>query len=159
MQYLITGGEGFIGRNIKKQLENDGHDVYSLDISDHPDFKVNVLNFDSISNILDGFDGIFHMAAITSPPQFEEDLFSGFDVNVRGTLNVLKAASMHKVRRVVLASSSSVYGSLSTEGREEMQIPGHENMYSTTKLFDEYLAKYFSIRKEVEAVSMGLCEI
>ncbi len=91
-------------------------------------------------------DGIFHLAAVTSPPQFEGDLFTGFDVNVRGTLNVLKAVSANHVKRIVLVSSSSVYGNISKAGSEDMQIPGHENMYSMTKLFEEHLGKYFTKR-------------
>lgn len=154
MKFLITGGEGFIGRNIKNQLTNFGHEALTLDRSGNPDFKIDILDFNSLLDAAEGMDGVFHMAAVTSPPQFEDDLFTGFDVNVRGTLNLLKAASENHIKRVVQASSSSVYGNLSVDGREDMVIPGHENMYSTTKLFDEYLGKYFTIRGELEVISM-----
>ena len=154
MKFLITGGEGFIGRNIKQQLELKEHEVFTLDIVGKPDFVSNIMDFESLFESFKGMDGIFHMSAITSPPQFEDDLFTGFDVNVRGTLNVLKAASQNKVKRVVTASSSSVYGNLTVAGKEDMEIPAHENMYSTTKLFDEYLCKFFSVRKEIETVSL-----
>lgn len=154
MRYLITGGEGFIGRNIKLQLESAEQEVFSLDVFGNPDYKVDILDQNHLYEALENIDGVFHLAAITSPPQFEEDLFRGFDVNVRGTLNVLKMASEAGVKRVVLASSSSVYGNLNVPGKEDMVIPGHENMYSTTKLFDEYMGKYFTIRGELEVVAM-----
>lgn len=154
MKFLITGGEGFIGRNIKQSLIEDHHEVETLDIEGNPDHRVSILQFDAVMDAMGGVDGVFHMAATTSPPQFESDLISGFNTNVMGTLNVLKAASDNLVKRVVLASSSAVYGSLTVPGNENMQIYGHENMYATTKLFDEYLGRYFNIRKELEVVSL-----
>ena len=152
MNFLITGGEGFIGRNIKKILEADNHDVKTLDVEGKPNYKNSILDFDSVSDAVRDTFGIFHLAATTSPPQFETDLFQGFNTNVIGTLNVLKAAADNNVKRVVLASSSAIYGNLKVPGKEDMVIPAHENMYSTTKLFDEYLGKYFTIRNELEVV-------
>ena len=152
MNFLITGGEGFIGRNIKKSLEADGHCVRTLDIDGKPDYKNSILDFDSLKIATKDLDGIFHLAATTSPPEFEINIFQGFNTNVVGTLNVLKAAAENNVKRVALASSSAVYGNLIIPGKEDMTIPGHENMYATTKLFDEYIGKYFTIREEVEVV-------
>lgn len=154
MKYLITGGEGFIGRNLKEELENHNHEVWTLDIAGSPDFSLSVTDYGDILKATTELDGIFHLAAVTSPPEFEADLFKGFDTNVVGTLNVLKAASENGVKRVVLASSSAVYGDINIPGKEDMVIPGHENMYATTKLFDEYLGRHFTIRKDLEAVSL-----
>ena len=154
MKFLITGGEGFIGRNIRDSLTRDNHEVETLDIEGDPDYKASVLEVSSLRSALKGADGVFHLAATTSPPQFEADLFSGFSTNVNGTLNVLKVAAENHVKRAVIASSSAVYGELRVPGREDMPIHGHENMYATTKLFDEYLGKYFSIRNELEVISL-----
>ena len=154
MKFLITGGEGFIGRNIREALVNDNHEVATLDMEGTPDYKGSILDLNLLSEATRNVDGVFHLAATTSPPQFETDLYSGFNTNVLGTLNVLKKSAENGVRRVVLASSSAIYGAISVPGKEDMAIPGHENMYATTKLFDEYLGKYFSIRKELEVVSL-----
>jgi UDP-glucose 4-epimerase len=156
MRFLLTGGEGFIGRNLKESLTLDGHDTITIDINGKPDYRASILELDAINSAVNGVDGVFHMAAATLPQNFEADLFSAFHTNVTGTLNVLKAAAEHKVRRVVLASSSAVYGDLNLPGREDMPIRGHPSMYATTKLFDEYLGSYFTLRKEVEVISLRL---
>ena len=131
MNFLITGGEGFIGRNLKESLMKENHEVLTLDIEGNPNFKSSILDSEHLSAAMNEVDGVFHLAATTSPPQFEADLLHGFNTNVIGTFNVLKAASDHNVKRVVLASSSAVYGNIRIPGREDMVIPGHDNMYAT----------------------------
>jgi UDP-glucose 4-epimerase len=154
MNILITGGEGFIGRNLKDQLLRENNEVLTLDITGKPIFKCTILNYSDVLEATKNIDVIFHLAATTSPPQFESDLFTGFDTNVKGTLNVLNAAVFHGVKRIILASSSAVYGDIKVPGNEDMKIFGHNNMYATTKLFDEYLGRYFSLRDEIEVVSL-----
>ena len=77
-QYLITGGEGFLGRNLKWYLIRNNQMVKTLDIAGTPDYKISVTDYSELMNIKDDFDGIFHLAATTSPPQFDEDPLSGF---------------------------------------------------------------------------------
>ena len=153
-RFLITGGEGFIGRNLRSLLEGMGHEVKTLDITGDPDYSISVADTHRIMNIDGGFDGIFHLAAVTSPPQFEDDPLYGFQVNAVGTLNVMEMAKRKNIGRVVIASSSATYGdskSVSTEGN----VPDrYSNLYPVTKMVDEYLARYYSIRKEVECISL-----
>ncbi len=156
MEFLLTGGEGFIGRNLKEALVSDNHTVMTLDTEGNPDYKVSILNLRALQRAFKGVDRVFHFAARTSPPQFEFDLLQGFKTNVIGTLNVLKAAADNGVKRVVLASSSATYGSMVSPGKEDMPIYGHDNMYATTKLFDEYLGRYYTIRNELEVISLRL---
>ena len=108
--FLVTGGEGFIGRNIISKTRDIGWEAYSLDIVGKPDFKVSITNREKLDNINKKFDGIFHLAAVTSPPQFEMIPDKGLRVNVNGTFNVLDFARKHGVNKVVLASSSAIYG-------------------------------------------------
>ena len=153
-RFLITGGEGFIGRNLRGLLEGMGHDVKTLDITGYPDYSISVTDTEKIMNIDQGFDGIFHLAAVTSPPQFEDDPILGFQVNAAGTLNVLEMARRKNVGRVVLASSSATYGDSPTISKE-MNVPDkYSNLYPVTKIVDEYLARYYSVRNEVECVSL-----
>ena len=153
-RFLITGGEGFIGRNLCSLLEGMGHEVKTLDITGDPDYSISVADTHRIMNIDNGFDGVFHLAAVTSPPQFEDDPLYGFQVNAVGTLNVMEMAKRKNIGRVVIASSSATYGDskvVSTEGN----VPDrYSNLYPVTKMVDEYLARYFSIRNEVECVSL-----
>ncbi len=153
-KYLVTGGEGFIGRNLINRLESMGNEVVSLDIEGNPDFKGSICDREIVKTACKGVDGVFHLGAITSPPQFEEDLFQGFDTNVIGTLNVLKAASDANVRRVLIASSSSTYGDLTRMATEDDLSYSHRNMYPLTKVFGELLGKYFTNRNEAEVVSV-----
>ena len=153
-RFLITGGEGFIGRNLRVLLEGMGHDVKTLDITGNPDYSISVTDTEKVMNIDQGFDGIFHLAAVTSPPQFEDDPLQGFQVNANGTLNVLEFAKRRGIGRVVLASSSATYGD-STSVSTESNVPDrYSNLYPVTKMVDEYLARYYSVRKEVECISL-----
>jgi UDP-glucose 4-epimerase len=153
-RFLITGGEGFIGRNLHRLLKSEGHEVITLDIAGDPDYLISITDSERIMNLNDGFDGIFHLAAMTSPPQFEYDPLMGFQVNTYGTLNVLEMAKRMNIKRVLIASSSAVYG-YSMSISEELNLPDrYFNLYPITKIVDEQLARYYSIRNEVECISL-----
>lgn len=152
--YLITGGEGFIGRNIKQYLRKNNCNALTLDIEGKPDYMISVTDFPSLMDMDEEFDGIFHLAATTSPPQFESDPLGGFNVNANGTLNILEFAKRKKIRRVVLASSSATYGNSESISREEIIPQTYSNLYPITKVIDEYLARYYTVRKEVECIPL-----
>ncbi len=153
-KFLITGGEGFIGRNLKALLIEEGKEVRTLDIEGKPDFKMSITDFDSLMSIDERFDGVFHLAATTAPPQFEEDSLSGFDNNANGTLKVLEFAKRKGIPKVILASSSAVYGDNNTISVENNVPDRYSNLYPVTKILNEYLARYYSIRGEVECISL-----
>ena len=154
-RFLVTGGEGFIGRNLGNLLRDLGNEVLTLDIAGNPDYKFSITDRTKLFNdVKEKFDGIFHLAATTSPPQFESDPFDGFEVNATGTLNILEFAKIRKIPRVVLASSSAAYGD-SKKISIENDIPDHySNLYPVTKIVDEYLARYYSVRNEVQCISL-----
>jgi nucleoside-diphosphate-sugar epimerase len=152
--YLITGGEGFIGRNLKKFLIQNSNTVKTLDINGNPDYLISVTDFDKIMDIKEEFDGIFHLAATTSPPEFDENPLSGFNVNANGTLNVLEFARIKNIPRVILASSSATYGNSKSVSIENELPDRYSNLYPVTKILDEYLARFYSIRKDVECISL-----
>ena len=154
MRFIVTGGEGFIGRNIVSLLRDGGHEVVSLDINGKPDRLVSVLDFDALRKVFKRADGVFHLAAVTSPPQFEENPQYGFVNNVTGTLNVVLAGAMEKVRRIAFASSSATYGMSGRKTSENMQVLAHNNLYPITKVIGEMLGTYASLRGETEFVSL-----
>ena len=152
--FLITGGEGFIGRNLARALRKRGDKVFTLDISGNPDFRISITDKRMINQIGGEFDGIFHLASVTSPTEFERDAYTGVDVNINGTLNVLEYAKQTNVPKVVLASSSSIYTGISGEFPETFFSSRYANLYPITKLFNEYLSRYYLDRNELNCISL-----
>ena len=154
MKFIVTGGAGFIGNNIVRQLLKQNHTpividnlyrgkierISSLDVEFH---KVDIQDFDQIRNILKNSDGVFHEAALTDVQESFTKQQEYIDVNVKGTENVFKIAKEFDLK-VVYASSSSVYGNPKkipvTENSERNPI----NPYGKTKLDDEFLAEKYS---------------
>ncbi len=120
---LVTGGAGFIGSHIVERLVGLGHEVRVLDnfstgrrenLSSVED-RVDILEGDirdvpSVERAVKGVEVVFHEAALASVPRSVADPASSNEVNVTGTLNLLVASRDSGVRRLVYASSSSVYG-------------------------------------------------
>src|SRR3989338_5034289 len=160
-RYLITGGAGFIGSNIAEHLIKNGHFVRVLDnFSSGKDENLAFANglgkdrFELLrgdirdKGICDeackGMDYVLHQAALRSVPKSMKDPESYNDVNINGVLFMLKAASKHKVKRFVLASSSSVYGDTNQFPEEETQYPLLISPYALSKLAGEYYCRIFS---------------
>ena len=119
--YLITGGAGFIGTNLTKQLLGEGHQVRIIDnyaggkkeerIQGEAEYiEGDIRNMDDLNKAMQGIDGVFHMAALPRVSFSVEHPQETHDVNINGTLNVLLAARDNGVKRVVFSSSSSTYG-------------------------------------------------
>jgi UDP-glucose 4-epimerase len=102
-----------------------------------------VRNRQMVEKVLDGIDYVFHLAAVTSPPEFENVGGDGYDVNVLGTYNVLAASQMNKVKRVVIASSS-VYGTISKATPEDAVLGKYGNFYPFSKKVKEMTAFLFN---------------
>ena len=122
MQYLVTGGAGFIGSHIVDQLVCDGHRVRILDnlssghlknleqsIGDVDFIKGDIRDRDQCLDAAQGCDGIFHEAALVSVFDSIERPRDNHDINITGTVNILEAARHTSVERVVFASSAAIY--------------------------------------------------
>ena len=149
MDVLVTGGSGFIGRNIVEILKEQGDTVATLDVTDKnsvADYHImcDVRNHRMVEKALRGIDYVFHLAAVTSPPEFDNLMGDGYDVNVLGTYNVLAASHANKVKRVILASSSSVYGSTSGPSKEDHSTETYVNLYPMSKKINEMTASFFN---------------
>ena len=156
MKYAVTGGAGFIGSYIVKNLIRNGHSVKVIDnlhtgkkdnlgkYQKEVDFcEVDIRNYEELKRNLVGIDGIFHEAALTIVQESYLKPDEYFDVNVRGTENVLKIAKEENFK-VVYASSSSVYGNTTMIPIKEDFNRKPINPYGQTKLEDEFLAEKFS---------------
>jgi UDP-glucose 4-epimerase len=155
VKFVITGGAGFIGSHIAKHLIAKNHKVTIVDnfsrgrlenlsgFEEKIEFqKMDILNLDSLEKIISDSDGIFHQAALTSVPESFIQKEKYHNVNVVGTENIFKLSKEFE-KKVVYASSSSVYGNTNkipiTEDFEKNPI----NPYGITKLDDEKLAKKY----------------
>ena len=154
MKFIVTGGAGFIGNNIVRQLLKQNHTpividnlyrgkierISSLDVEFH---KIDIRDFDQLRNILKNSDGIFHEAALTDVQESFTKQQQYIDVNVKGTENVFRIAKEFDLK-VVYASSSSVYGNPKKNPINENSERNPINPYGKTKLDDEFLAEKYS---------------
>ena len=152
MKYVVTGGSGFIGSYIVKQLLKHGHEVTVVDnlyrgrLENLGNFVENIsfqrfdiLDYEKLQKIMKDVDGIFHQAALTSVPESFSQREKYHNVNVIGTENIFKLAKEYGIK-VVYASSSSVYGNTKSIPIKEDSEKNPINPYGITKLDDEKLA-------------------
>ena len=154
MKFVVTGGAGFIGSNIVKQLLKQNHTPIVIDnlcrgeieriSSPEIEFhKVDIRNFDQLKKILKNSDGIFHQAALTDVQESFTKQEEYNDVNVKGTENIFKIAKEFNLK-VVYASSSSIYGNPGKISITENSKRDPINPYGKTKLDDEFIAENYS---------------
>jgi len=167
MKTLVTGGAGFIGSNLVRALLERGDDVRVLDnfstgnrgnlVGLDGDVEVvegELRSYERVHNAVRGADLVFHQGALPSVPRSVQDPLTTSAVNVEGTLNVLLAARDEDVRRVVFASSSSVYGNQETLPLVETAMPDPIAPYGVAKLAAERYCVSFSRVYPLEAVSL-----
>ena len=172
--FLVTGGAGFIGSNIANRLLNDNHTVRIVDnfstgrrvniepFLNNPNFELiegDICDIDTMKRASQGVRCIFHEAAIPSVPRSVEDPWGSHKANSEGTLTVLTAARDAGVKRVVFASSSSVYGDIGKE--DEGKKPKSESLptsplspYAATKITGEAYCKAFFHSYGLETVML-----
>lgn len=152
---LVTGGAGFIGSNLVRALLERGDTVRVLDNFstgnrrnlDGLDVDVvegELRSYERVHRAVRGVEVVFHLGALGSVPRSVQDPLTTNAVNVDGTLNVLLAARDEGVRRVVYASSSSVYGSTGDLPRTEAMPVDPISPYGTAKLAAERYCVSFS---------------
>lgn len=153
--YLVTGGAGFIGSHLVEALVSRGDTVRVVDnlVTGHRDNLAHVVGADlTIGNLADsevvdrvvtGIDYVVHLAAIPSVPRSIADPISSNEANVSATLNLLFAAKRHSVRRVVFASSSSIYGETAALPSREDAPPDPLSPYALQKWMGEQYGRLF----------------
>lgn len=166
--YLVTGGAGFIGSNIVEALVRRGERVRVLDnfstgsrdnltgIADRVEvIEGDLRDLDALRRAVAGVTYISHQAALRSVPRSVDDPLSTDAVNTHGTLQLLVAARDAKtVRRVVYASSSSVYGESPLLPKVEDQTPAPISPYAVAKLAAEHYCRAFTHLYGLETVSL-----
>ena len=165
--YFVTGGAGFIGSHIVERLIRDGKSVRVIDdlstgrreniapFSGEIEFiEGDVRDLDALRDAMDGVGYVFHQAAIPSVPRSVADPAATNAANVDGTLNVLLAARDAGVKRVVYASSSSVYGDTPTLPKREEMKPEPRSPYAVSKLAGELYCRVFYDVYGLETVAL-----
>lgn len=148
---LVTGGSGFIGSWIARGCAARGFQVRVLDTTAPAQpvgefVQGSVTDKGAVLRAMEGVDWVFHEAAITSPLECDSEPERAVHVNILGTLGVLEAAHQRGVQRVVLASSSAVYGTLNDVGTESPRPPIVSEIYGMTKIAAETLARCYTER-------------
>jgi UDP-glucose 4-epimerase len=160
MRYLITGGAGFIGSHLADRLLSDGHEVWCIDdlstgsiyniehLKPHPGFHYSIdtiMNVPLLAELVDRCDVVIHLAAAVGVKLIVESPVRTIETNVRGTEIILSVAEKKK-RRVIIASTSEVYGKTDRiPFREDADLvlgPTNKGRwsYACSKAIDEYLA-------------------
>lgn len=167
--FLVTGGAGFIGSNLCKELLERGYRVKCLDnfstgkkenieeLIDNPNFELfigDIRDYNVCDKVSENVDYILHQAAIGSVPRSIKEPCIYEEVNIKGTLNIFEAARKNNVKRVVFASSSSVYGDIKKlpqkEGKEGKVI----SPYALTKKITEEYADMYNRIYDLETIGL-----
>jgi UDP-glucose 4-epimerase len=161
---LVTGGAGFIGSHLVDALTSLGVSVRVLDDLSTGDpanlpadvdlHRASVVDVDAVVSAVDGVDTIYHLAALGSVARSVARPLETDAVNVRGTLHVLDAARLSGVRRVIYASSSSVYGYAAPVPTPETAPTRPASPYAVTKLTGEHYARVYSAIFGLETISL-----
>ncbi|GMV91123.1 MAG: epimerase [Candidatus Hydrogenedentota bacterium] len=164
---LVTGGAGFIGSNLVRALLNRGYGVRVLDdlstghwanleeIAAEVDFfEGSICDTDLVAAAMDGVKCCFHQAAVPSVPRSVSDPITTNRVNVEGSLNVFLAARDAGVRRIVYASSSSVYGNAEVSPVHEDLSTQPISPYGVSKAAMEHYARVFSALYGMDIVGL-----
>ncbi len=161
MRILVTGGAGFIGSNLVEALLNNprisfvrvldnfstGHKHNIEEFLSNSKFELiegDIRNSADCLKACDGIDVISHQAALGSVPRSIKDPLTSHQVNVNGFINILEAAKINNIKKVIYASSSSVYGDLNDSPKIETRIGKVLSPYAATKRINEVYADAYS---------------
>jgi len=167
MKILITGGAGFIGSHLTAQLLEQGHEIIVLDIllrgnkieedvfSKIHFVEGDVKNKELVNELSKGCDQIYHLAAILGVDIVADFPVETMETEVIGTRNVVKAALLNKVKKVIYASTSGVYGHSAIEKSVDENIMiDPRTSYAMAKRYNEIYLKAIFEEKGLESVSL-----
>ena len=164
MRILVTGGAGFIGSNLANSLatkkENNVVVLDDLSLGTPanlaPSVKFaqgSIMQSDLVNEMTKDCDYIFHQAAKSSSPMFKDDPREGVDVNVIGFMNVMEGARRNKVKKVIYATSSSIYNGLQAPFKESQTV-SPRSFYETSFYCREAVARSYFLEYDVSSIGL-----
>lgn len=168
---VVTGGAGFIGSHIVSSLIKKEYSVAVLDnftsgrkvnlagLEQAQVVEGDVRDFETVVGLFPGTDVVFHLAAVVSVLTSLEEPHTTWEVNLKGTYNVLEAARRAKVKRVIFISSSAVYGEYPKLPFKETHPPQPESPYALSKLAGEQLCSLYWRLYGLETVALRLFNV
>jgi len=170
MKILITGGGGFLGRYVKQEVLTLG----DIAVLEHPEsplegkdvLKADIINLEELKEKIVNFDVVVHLAALfftskRDPTPTPEKLF---EVNVKGTFNILEACVVNGIKKVIFASSITAFGTapeylpVKEEDRPKPGGPG-SSVYGMTKFLGEGLCQSYTARYEITTLCLRLAVV
>jgi UDP-glucose 4-epimerase len=159
MRILVTGGTGFVGTHLCRELSKQGYTVTVFDLKP-PAHTLDVRNFEQVQTVVRANDHVFHLAAIASMPYCQAHPIESYQTNVMGTANVLEAIRLENKNRkepirLIFTSSSAVYGGLGKQGAklsEKQNLREPLSFYAAQKLAAEHMIKNYCEHHAVPAM-------
>jgi|SRR3989344_4741920 len=145
---LITGGAGFIGKAVARKLKKEGLNVVTFDILE-PKEKIGrhylgtIMYVDELEKAMEGCTYVIHLAAMLGVKRTETNRTGCLDVNIHGTKNVFDACRNAKIKKIIFASSSEVYGEPIKNPISENDFVMPKSVYAVTKLVGEEYARAY----------------
>tara|TARA_B100002019_G_scaffold289991_1_gene306749 strand:- start:1046 stop:2005 length:960 start_codon:yes stop_codon:yes gene_type:complete len=159
MRYVVTGGAGFIGSNICKKIIENGDFVKVIDnlstgykknifeLFENKNFEFVEMDLSDYAKLVDelqGYDCVIHLAALNSVPRSFKYPRETFINNLMGSINILEASRINEIKKVVISSSSSVYGDSEKLPKSEDMIKNPKSMYAQQKSSIEEFCEQYS---------------
>lgn len=166
MRALVTGGAGFIGSNIARQLLEGGWEVVVLDnlMSGYREnlqplagiqfIEGDVRDEAAVAKAMKGVEVVFHLAASVGNKRSLDDPFTDSEINVLGTIRVLEGARRAGVRKLVVSSSAGIFGELKTLPIAEDHPTDPQTPYGVSKLCSEKMSLVYAKRYGIEALCL-----